>query len=50
MVTLLVVLALIVIAAVILGAFLIKWLFILAVVAALIWLIMFFARGASARL
>jgi hypothetical protein len=32
-----------------LGVFVVKWLFILAVIAALIWLIGFFARGAEAR-
>ena len=41
--------ALIVLAFLLLGAFVVKWLFILAVVFALIWAIGFFARGAEAR-
>jgi hypothetical protein len=40
---------LLVIAFFILGAFVLKWLFIIAVIAALIWLIGFFARSAEAR-
>jgi hypothetical protein len=44
MLTLLLVLALLVVAGVVLAVVVIKWLFILAVVAALAWLITFFAR------
>lgn len=40
-------LAALVIAGIVLAVIVIKWLFILAVVAALLWLIVFFARGAS---
>ena len=49
MLAVLVILALIVIAGIALG-FVIKWLFIIAVVAALIWLITFFAGRARANL
>jgi hypothetical protein len=49
MLTLLVILGLIVLAAFALG-FVVKWLFILAVVAALIWVIMFFANRTRANL
>ncbi|HVV58966.1 MAG TPA: hypothetical protein VHC45_11445 [Gaiellaceae bacterium] len=49
MLVLLVLLALAVIAGIVLG-FVIKWLFILAVVAALLWLIAFFAGRARANL
>jgi hypothetical protein len=48
MLALLVILGLVVLAFVVLG-FVIKWLFIIALVAALIWLITFFARGTRAR-
>ena len=44
----LVLLAIIVVIAIWLAFFVIKWLFILAVVAALIWLILFFMRRAHA--
>ena len=33
----------------VLGGFVAKWLFILAIIVALLWLIGFFARGAEAR-
>jgi len=49
MLALLVILALIVLAGIALG-FVIKWLFIIAVVAALVWLITFFASRARANL
>lgn len=49
MVVVLIVLALIVVAGIALG-FVIKWLFIVAVVAALIWLITFFAGRTRANL
>jgi hypothetical protein len=48
MLALLVIIGLIVLAFFVLG-FVIKWLFIIAVVAALIWLIMFFAGRTSAN-
>ena len=46
---LLVLLAALVVLGVVLAVVVIKWLFILAVVAALIWLIAFFTRGISRR-
>ena len=49
MLAILVILALLVLAGIVLG-FVIKWLFIIAVVAALIWLITFFAGRARANL
>ena len=49
MLVLLLLLAALVIAGVVLAVTVIKWLFILAVVAALIWLIAFFTRGISRR-
>jgi hypothetical protein len=42
-------LLLLVVVLAVLGFVVVKWLFILAVIAALIWLIGFFARGAEAR-
>ena len=47
MLALLVIIGLVVLAFLVLG-FVIKWLFILAVIAALVWLIAFFMRGARA--
>ena len=47
MLVLLVIIGLVVLAFLVLG-FVIKWLFILAVIAALVWLIAFFMRGARA--
>jgi hypothetical protein len=49
MIILLVLLAALVVLGVVLAVVVIKWLFILAVVAALIWLIAFFTRGISRR-
>jgi hypothetical protein len=46
---LLLILALVVLAGILLGAFVIKWLFIIAVIAALVWLITFFAGNARAN-
>ena len=49
MILLLVLLAALVVLGIVLAVVVIKWLFILAVVAALIWLIAFFTRGISRR-
>jgi len=49
MILLLVLLAALVVLGIVLAVTVIKWLFILAVVAALIWLIAFFTRGISSR-
>ena len=49
MIAVLVILALLVLLGVALGFFVIKWLFIIAVVAALIWLITFFAGRTRAN-
>ena len=49
MIVLLVILAALVVAGVVLAVTVIKWLFILAIVAALIWVIAFFTRGISRR-
>ena len=49
MLLLLLLLAALVLAGIVLAVVVIKWLFILAVVAALIWLIAFFTRGISRR-
>jgi hypothetical protein len=49
MLILLLVLAALVIAGVVLAITVIKWLFVLALVAALVWLVLFFARGISRR-
>lgn len=49
MVFLLLLLAALVVLGVVLAVTVIKWLFILAIVAGLIWVIMFFARGISRR-
>jgi len=46
----LVLLALLILLGIVLGVVIVKWLFILAVVAALIWLIMFFAGRARENL
>jgi Flp pilus assembly protein TadB len=49
MILLLLLLAALVVLGIVLAVVVIKWLFILAVVAALIWLIAFFTRGISRR-
>ncbi len=49
MILLLVLLAALVVLGIVLAVTVIKWLFILAVVAGLIWLIAFFTRGISRR-
>lgn len=49
MIVLLVILALLVVAGIVLAVEVIKWLFILAIIAGLLWVIAFFARGISRR-
>jgi hypothetical protein len=49
MILLLVLLAALVVLGVVLAVVVIKWLFILAIVAALIWVIAFFSRGITRR-
>jgi hypothetical protein len=49
MLLLLILLAALVVLGVVLAVVVIKWLFILAVVAALVWVIAFFARGIASR-
>lgn len=49
MLLLLLLLAALVVVGIVLAVTVIKWLFVLAVIAALVWVILFFARGISHR-